>query len=418
MLVRMRIGQLDIAIVGYGTAGQAAAIYLTYLGHRVCVFERSGRLGPIGAGILLQPTGLSVLADLGLLDQALACGALVHRLHGTNLAGRSVMDMRYRNLDPDYFGLGMQRGALFELLKSGFIHSAQIVTDCEIVGLGADGCSLRDVRNNAHGPFDLIVAADGAASALRTALAPRGRDQPYPWGALWCLCADPERRFDGQLSQRYDLAQRMCGVLPVGRLPGEGDEGHRVSFFWSLKADAMGLWQSRELDDWKTEVRKYWPEAAQLLEPIRDHAQFARAQYRDVVLKRRYQGRVVWLGDAAHAMSPQLGQGANMALLDAQALAVALACEANIDAALAAFARERRRHVPIYQFISRWLTPLFQSNRDFIARARDLWFGPLGRVPVLRGEMLKVLAGVKRGWFGRWPPPSGEAVRASARKAE
>src|SRR5262249_61536797 len=63
----------------------------------------------------------------------------------------------------------------------------------------------------------------------------------------------------------------------------------------------------------------------------------------------------------------------------------------------------RSAHVYIYQFISRWLTPLFQSERDFVAMLRDFAFGPLGRMPVARGEMLKVLAGIKRGWFGSLP---------------
>jgi 2-polyprenyl-6-methoxyphenol hydroxylase-like FAD-dependent oxidoreductase len=408
--------KLDIAIVGYGTAGQAAAIYLSRLGHRVCVFERSAGLGPVGAGILLQPTGLSVLADLGLLDQALACGAPVHRLCGTNLAGRRVMDMRYRDFDPACFGLGMQRGALFEVLKSGFVHFDTIIAGCEIVGLSRDGRSLRAADGRTVGSFDLIVAADGAASALRTALSPRGRDRPYAWGAIWCLCADPERRFDGQLAQRYDRARRMCGVLPVGILPGERSDGHRVSFFWSLKADAFAQWQTRGLQDWKAEVRAYWPEAATLIEAKQSHAEFARAHYRDVVLEQSYQGRVVFLGDAAHAMSPQLGQGANMALLDAQALGLALAREPNIEAALSAYARERRAHVTMYQYISRWLTPLFQSDRDVVAHARDLLFGPLGRAPLLRGEMLKVLAGVKRGVFGQLRLASGATLAARSRE--
>jgi len=401
---------LDIAIVGYGTAGQAAAIYLERHGHRVRVFERSAVLGPVGAGILLQPTGLSVLADLGLLERALACGAPVHRLVGTNPVGRAVMDMRYRDLDASWFGLGMQRGALFELLKSGFLHFDDVEAGAEIVGVDGDGRSLRDAGGGRHGPFDLIVAADGAASALRRALMPQARDRPYPWGAVWCLCADPTRRFDGELRQRYRHARRMCGVLPVGILPGEGVEAHRVSFFWSLRGDALARWPERDLDAWKTELRAYWPQAAGLIEDKHSPMQFARASYRDVVMPRPYHGRVVFLGDAAHAMSPQLGQGANMALLDAQALAMALQREADIDAALAAYARERRAHVPIYQCISRWLTPLFQSDHDFVARLRDAFFGPLGRAPFLRGEMLKVLAGVKCGAFGRLRPVLREAV--------
>jgi 2-polyprenyl-6-methoxyphenol hydroxylase-like FAD-dependent oxidoreductase len=160
-------------------------------------------------------------------------------------------------------------------------------------------------------------------------------------------------------------------------------------------------------------VRAYWPEAADLLDDKASPTQFVRAQYRDVVMRQPYCGRVVFLGDAAHAMSPQLGQGANMALLDAQALASALTQETDVAAALAAYARVRRAHVPIYQFISRWLTPLFQSNHDVVARLRDACFGPLGRAPVLRGEMLKVLAGVKCGAFGRLRPALHETVEVA-----
>ncbi|HZV38806.1 MAG TPA: NAD(P)-binding protein, partial [Pseudoxanthomonas sp.] len=58
---------LDIAIVGYGTGGQAAALLLQRDGHRVRVFERVPDPGPVGAGFLLQPTGLQALWRMGLL---------------------------------------------------------------------------------------------------------------------------------------------------------------------------------------------------------------------------------------------------------------------------------------------------------------------------------------------------------------
>jgi 2-polyprenyl-6-methoxyphenol hydroxylase-like FAD-dependent oxidoreductase len=395
-------GALDIGIVGYGTAGQAAALFLARAGHRVQIFERSPTLGPVGAGILLQPTGLAVLAYLGLLEHALECGARVERLVGHNLAGRSVMDMRYANLDAGCFGLGIQRGTLFELLRQAYTGEP-VVSGCEIAAIDAEAGMLDDTSGRRHGPYDLIVAADGAASNLRTANATIRRNQQYPWGALWCLCPDPQRRFDAQLWQRYDRARRMAGVLPVGHLPGETGARHRVSFFWSLPLAAMDDWRRRGVDAWKAEVREYWPEAAELLTHIEHPEQLARASYRDVILGQPWRGRAVWIGDAAHAMSPQLGQGANLALLDAQILAATLQRETALEGALAAYARTRRRHVYIYQFISRWLTPLFQSDHDAVARMRDLAFGPLGRMPIAGGEMLKVLAGIKRGWFGSLP---------------
>jgi 2-polyprenyl-6-methoxyphenol hydroxylase-like FAD-dependent oxidoreductase len=98
-------------------------------------------------------------------------------------------------------------------------------------------------------------------------------------------------------------------------------------------------------------------------------------------------------------MSPQLGQGVNMALLDAEALSDALADASDIDDALRAYPSLRRQHLAVYQQLSRWLTPLFQSDRAGLARVRDACFGPLGRFPLARGQMLKILTGTKQAWW-------------------
>ena len=117
---------MRIAIVGYGTAGQALAVALSRDDHRVEVFERVAEPGPVGAGFLLQPTGLSVLWELDLLDAALRHGAVVTRLFGETVAARPVMDMRYRELHPALFGLGMQRGAIFQLLDAAWTQERRL----------------------------------------------------------------------------------------------------------------------------------------------------------------------------------------------------------------------------------------------------------------------------------------------------
>ena len=120
-----------VAVVGYGTGGQGVALMLARDGHRVEVFERAPAPGPVGAGFLLQPVGLAVLWELGLLEAALAHGAPVARLHGETVAGRAVMDMRYAELEPRLYGLGLQRGALFELLDAALVSAFGALDEIE-----------------------------------------------------------------------------------------------------------------------------------------------------------------------------------------------------------------------------------------------------------------------------------------------
>jgi 2-polyprenyl-6-methoxyphenol hydroxylase-like FAD-dependent oxidoreductase len=402
---------LHIAIVGYGTAGQAAAILLSRDGHRVEVFEQAPELGPVGAGFLLQPVGMHVLWEMGLLDAALAHGARIGRLFGENAGGRAVMDMRYARLDPRLFGLGLQRGALFALLAAAWPDLAQVQCGRRIVEVD-DAGRLRDAGGRQSGAFDLVVVADGAASCLRGGIGTARLDRPYPWGALWCLLPQAGWQHAGELRQRYVAARKMIGMLPVGTRPG--DPTARLSFFWSLRTTEFDAWNRAGLAPWLEEVAALWPQARAQLSAIDAPAQLLRASYRDAVLPQWTRGRRVLVGDAAHAMSPQLGQGVNMALMDALALRDALRAEPVLDAALARYQRERRAHVRIYQFWSRWLTPLFQSERDLVARVRDRTLLPLGRLPGGRGQMLRVLSGLQRGWFGRLQLPPAFLDRLGA----
>jgi 2-polyprenyl-6-methoxyphenol hydroxylase-like FAD-dependent oxidoreductase len=398
---------MKVAIVGYGTAGQASAILLSAQGHDVTVFEKSPTLGPVGAGFLLQPTGIAVLDRLGLADRAMSLGQRIDELHGATPRGRPVMAMRYRDRRAGCFGLGMTRGALFELLREAHHEAAQVRTGVFIAGYDAATRCVVDNDGTPHGPFDLTIAADGAHSVLRARCESQvSRESLYPWGAVWCLLRIDDWATPTHLLQRYAGTRAMIGMLPVGTRPGH--DGRWVTFYFSLPGERVDSFDDLAVAAMKSTVAGIWPELAPHLAHLEHSEQLNRARYRDVVLRRPHHDRLVVIGDAAHAMSPQLGQGVNMALLDAAALADALAEHDDVDHALDIYRRHRHGHVRIYQRMSRWLTPLFQSDRTALGWCRDVLFGPLGRMPGARGPMLSILTGEA----GHRRMPGGEDMQA------
>lgn len=394
---------IRVAVVGWGMAGPAVALALARQGHRVVAFERVPEPGPVGAGILLQPTGMTALADLGLLGPVAARGAPVRHLRGLSHRGRVVMDLSYGDLAPGLLGLGLHRGVLFQVLDAAArAEGVTVHTGVEVdaAAPGRQGWSL-SAEGRPLGDFDLVVCADGARSVLRGANTLPKRVLPYPWGALWRVHPDPEGVFDGSLHQVYRDTRQMLGFLPTGQGP-DGPEP-LVSLFWSVRLAALDDLRRRGLAAWRDQVLALDPRAERLLEGLQDLDELLVAPYFDVRMGRWHTtapggAGLVFIGDAAHAMSPQLGQGTNLALLDAVALARAVADHpGDLAAALSAYGAERRDHLRYYQWASRWLTPVFQSRLALVGPLRDLLMMPASRLGWVRLRMLDSLAGVRTG---------------------
>lgn len=414
---------MRIAIVGCGSTGLAAAAFLHDLGHAITLLEQFEAPKPVGAGLLLQPTGLAALARLGLDQDAIARGGRIEHLYGRTRKGRVIFDLRYDDLAPGCFGLGIHRGTLFSLLHDAVqARGMSPRIDCKVTesDVDAEGRWLMDACGDRHGPFDLVVDASGYRSALRNRYAQIRVKKPYPHGAVWAVCQDPDQRFGGQaLQQRYIGAHTMAGAMSVGRGP-DAASPHYVTFFWSLPVDSFAAWEARGMEAWKQDVRHCWPEIEPILAQIHTAGDLTFAAYGDVVLKRWHAERLVFLGDAGHSMSPQLGQGANLGLVDALTLADCLRKQGDLATALADYSRTRRGHLRFYQRASRWLTPFFQSDRRWAAWLRDMSFAALARVPYVRREMLRTLAGVKTGPFSQLDPGDWHAdydLRKRASKA-
>lgn len=394
--------RLRIAVAGAGIGGLAAAAVLRLAGHEIQLFDRFAAPQPLGSGLVVQPVGLRVLDWLGAGRAARALGQPIRCLTGVEPFRRTTaLSVRYDAGAPGRQALGIHRASLFAALHGRVADlGIPLHLGAEVAGTAlAPGGRRLLLAGGAAGPFDLIVDALGAHSPLSGL-----RARPLDYGALWTTLdwAPGAGLPADHLTQRYRDARQMMGVLPLGRLPG--DPAPKAAFFWSLKAQDFEPWRAAPLAAWQAGMRALWPQAEPFIAQIRSHGQMIFARYAHGTLRRPWAEGLAHIGDAAHRTSPQLGQGANMALLDALALARALDL-APRDEALALYAAMRRGHLAVYQGLSRFLTPQYQSDSRALAVLRDRVFARIARLP----PFPRILGAVAAGALV--PPLSGEPHR-------
>jgi 2-polyprenyl-6-methoxyphenol hydroxylase-like FAD-dependent oxidoreductase len=378
---------MDIAIAGAGIAGLAAASFLRRQGHRVVLYDQLDKPAPIGSGLIIQPTGQAVLSALGLGEALARRGARIDRLFGRAArSGRIALDVGFGD---GAYGIGVHRAALFELLFSEALDAGvEFEPAHEVVGVHVGESATLEFSDGRRSPgFDLIVDALGLHSPLVE------RENLFlDYGALWTNIPLKEstKMMQNTLEQRYEGARKTAGVMPIGAM---ADGPPLAAFFWSLRRDRFAQWQADGLDTWKEEVLALWPALEAHLAIIQNPEQLVFARYAHHTIQNPVGHRLVHIGDSWHAASPQLGQGANMALLDAYALAKSLDQTTDIDAALGAYKMLRQRHVWLYQTISQLFTPFYQSDSRLLPWLRDYIATPAAQLPPIAAVLSSMVAG-------------------------
>jgi 2-polyprenyl-6-methoxyphenol hydroxylase-like FAD-dependent oxidoreductase len=327
------------------------------------------------------------------LEEALTVSEPIGALRARNQRHHFFMDLP---LEGDRRTFGVRRGSIFQALQRR-VATSGIDLRCglrvERLGFADDRVELECQHGERHGPFDFVVVADGSRSSLRAALKLSTFGRDYSAGAMWFCGRSP---FPHQhLHQVSQGSLRLTGLLPTG--------GGQCSLFWSCSRSEWDRYRSRPLPKWKREVLGLAPEMGTILEQITSWEQPLFATYRHHWLPRWWSHRAVLIGDAAHSMSPHLGQGTNLGLLDAHSLAKSLRLCSDFATACRRYQAKRQRQVAFYSALSFALSPFFQSRPDLVQSfGRDLALPLMVRIPYLRRQMQCAIWGQKPSALTDW----------------
>ena len=314
-------------IVGAGFAGLAAACALARRGWQVRVHERSDRLRAAGAGIYIYENGLRVLEALGAYDEAVATAPIAHtrEVHDENNRVLSV-----HRWDPSKRVYSIVRLQVITALAAAAQRAgAEIVTNSEGVHATPQG---RLVLASGHEiEADLVIAADGTNSKLRDSVDLLEKRRNLPDGAIRLLIdmTPQEKQSDGGTTVEYWSGSRRVLYTPCS--------GNTIYVAMTmLDRDVTAKTAPIDAAAWTA----WFPHLGDLIDRIGDAGRYDRFEY--IKLNRWSAGRLAVLGDAAHALPPNIGQGAGCAMMNALALGVFLDRHADMAEALAAWERQER----------------------------------------------------------------------------
>ena len=351
---------LSILVIGGGIGGLTSAIALRRFGHRVTIIEKDPQWAVYGVGIIQQSNVVRAMDALGLLQDYLSAGFAFDRVDVYLPNGMCVAKIPTPRLVeglPSNVGIG--RRALHKVLGDRAIAAGSRVR------LGITAESLDDqgqhveVRfcDGATERFDIVIGADGLYSATRTAIFPNA----------------PQPQFVGQSVWRYNFPRpveidSLCvyeGPIGLGFVP----LSHELMYMYVTTPEPGNPRYPRAglANSMRSKLAALPGRVAQFAAQITNDDEVVYKPLAWVFLEGAWhKGRIVLLGDAVHATTPHLGQGAGMAIEDSIVLAEEIAAREDLESAFNAY-RNRR----------------FDRCKYIVEASRAISYGQTGQGPLI-----------------------------------
>lgn len=325
-------------VAGAGIGGLASALALARAGWSVTVLERAAELGEVGAGVALARNGVAAMVALGVAEEEIQDLGALTRAGGTaDSRGRAILTIADDVVAVALHGVHRARlhAALLAHVRAA---GAEVVTGAAVTGVvaGEPIGRLAQVRTP-HGDreADLIVAADGVRSTVRATLDPAARPA-YSGYSSWRAVA-PEA-LEPRLLRQYWGPHAEFGTMPIG---------HEQTYWYGY----VQMPEGARLPDEKSAAQRRFADWASPIPELVERTDAGAVMRHDVLhlpggMARYAIGRVVFVGDAAHAMLPTMGQGAATALEDGicvgRLIGAPVAAGGDLASALASYDDVRR----------------------------------------------------------------------------
>ncbi len=357
-----------IMILGAGIGGLTTAIALHKRGVRSVLYEAAGRFHNVGGGLMLAHNGMQVMTQLGLRAEVEAAGYKTHAMRLTDASLSAIRETAFEAIDREFGGLShvaIARARLHDLLRQQLGDTA-IVSNKRCIHVSSDAHgATATFADGERVEADVLIAADGVNSVTRRSLVP-----------------ELTPRFGGQAAWIGVAHMAVPQMLAGAVTEAWGPEGSRVIIV-PLKADEIYWVAVTRAEHPHESVSRSYADLAALLQGCYHPLLTELLSHTDPACRHQYflqdlrnldpwhVGRTVFLGDAAHATTPNLGQGANQAMEDGLVLAEALTTSESPEAAFASYHRRRRNKTRDVIDMSRRWGQMAHWQRPWLCSVRN-----------------------------------------------